>query len=126
MTIAGGRKNGKARPHQPNAANPPVAAFLGQVVAKHGRTTGATTGNVVDVSFDGYVGFGPSGTAWFENQVVVQSANGSFSQPGDSGSLIVDSSGNHPVALLFAGDSLNTLGNPIQDVLKRFGGNVVQ
>lgn len=47
-----------------------------------------------------------------------------FSEPGDSGSLILDSPGTHPVGLLFAGDDSQTVANPIQSVLNRFGATV--
>ena len=47
------------------------------------------------------------------------------SDGGDSGSLVVDIPGGHPVGLLFAGDSLHTLANPIELVLNRFGATVV-
>ena len=100
--------------------NPPSAPAVGQSVRKHGRTTALTTGAVVDTSFDGFVDYGPAGMAWFEDQIVVLNNDAPFSQPGDSGSLIVDDS-RHPVALLFAGDGRYTLGNPINDVLAAFG-----
>jgi len=50
----------------------------------------------------------------FNNQVAIAGAN--FSNSGDSGSLIVDSSNARPIALLYAGSSTGTVGNPIQDV----------
>ena len=40
-----------------------------------------------------------------------------FSAEGDSGSLIVDSGTAEPVALLFAGDAVSTVANPISDDL---------
>src|SRR5207245_7349527 len=40
-----------------------------------------------------------------------------FSAAGDSGSLIVSKSAAHPTALLFAGSSTTTVGNPIGQVL---------
>ncbi len=106
-------------------ANPPTQLSLDQTVAKHGRTTGFTTGTVVDVSFDGYVSYKGAGTAWFENQIVIQGVDGPFSQPGDSGSLILESGTSHPVALLFAGDGQNTLANSIETILSRFGATIV-
>jgi hypothetical protein len=48
--------------------------------------------------------------------VVINSST--FSAGGDSGSLIVTNDANHnPVALLFAGSSTTTIGNPIGQVL---------
>ena len=103
--------------------NPPVAPFLGQTVLKHGRTTGLTHGSVVDVSFDGIVHY-DAGVAYFEDQIVVAGDAGPFSERGDSGSLILDSPDAHPVGLLFAGDDSQTIANPIQSVLNRFGATV--
>ena len=99
---------------------PTAGAFVGQRVLKHGRTTAYTEGTVVDASFDGFVDYGPAGSAWFEDQVVVEGDDDPFSAAGDSGSLIVDDD-RHPVALLFAGDDRHTLGNPIDAVLSAFG-----
>ena len=105
-------------------ANPPVPVFLNQSVAKHGRTTGLTFGTVVDVSFDGNVSIDGQ-VAYFENQIAIAGTYGSFSEVGDSGSLILDNPGSHPVGLLFAGDATHTLVNPIQAVLNRFGATIV-
>ena len=104
-------------------SKPPVASFIGQFVLKHGRTTGLTFGSVVDTSFDGIVRY-DDGVAYFENQIVIAGDAGPFSERGDSGSLILDSPGAHPVGLLFAGDDSQTLANPIQSVLNRFGATV--
>ena len=104
-------------------ANPPVAPFLGQSVVKHGRTTGLTFGSVVDTSFDGNVHY-DGAVAYFEEQIVVAGDAGPFSKPGDSGSLILDTSGPHPVVLLFAGDDSHMIATPIQFVLNRFGATV--
>lgn len=61
----------------------------------------------------------------FTNQVDI--AGGSFSAPGDSGSLIVTQNTADPVALLFAGSDMDSVGNPVSDVLSFFqsGGNAV-
>jgi hypothetical protein len=62
-------------------------------------------------------------TARFVDQIVI--SDGTFSNPGDSGSLVV-TKGNlladrRPVGLLFAGSNMNTIANPIDFVLDRFG-----
>ena len=105
-------------------ANPPIAAFINQSVAKHGRTTGLTFGTVADISFDGNVIFNGN-LAYFEDQIAIVGKYGSFSAAGDSGSLILDNPASHPVGLLFAGDGTHTLANPIQSVLNRFGATIV-
>jgi len=104
-------------------ANPLVTPFLGQLVQKHGRTTGLTFGTVVDISFDGIVHY-EAGIAYFEDQIVIAGDPGPFSERGDSGSIILDTPDAHPVGLLFAGDDSQTIANPIQSVLNRFGATV--
>ncbi|MBI3456986.1 MAG: hypothetical protein HY002_14510 [Candidatus Rokubacteria bacterium] len=99
----------------------PVAASLGQAVQKYGRTTGLTTGTVTGVNATVLIRY-DIGFARFVKQVVVQGTSGSFSAGGDSGSLIVTDDGvNSPVALLFAGSSSSTIGNPIGLVLGALG-----
>ena len=104
-------------------ANPPVAPFVGQSVVKHGRTTGLTFGSVVDTSLDGNVHYN-GGVAYFEDQIVVVGNTGPFSESGDSGSLVLDTSDPHPVGLLFAGDDSQAIADPIRSVLNRFGATV--
>ncbi len=99
-----------------------VEASLGLSVKKEGRTTGVTIGQISEVNVTVvvcYAGFPVcTKSARFVNQFAVA---GSFSAGGDSGSLIVTSSTNNPVGLLFAGSSSRTLGNRIQAVLDYFG-----
>jgi len=57
--------------------------------------------------------------ARFVDQIGI--SDGSFSDGGDSGSLIVtNDAGKNPVGLLFAGSSTRTIANPIDDVLAAF------
>lgn len=100
-------------------------------VAKSGRTTGFTTGAISSVSTTVSVKYptdcgghkGPTFT--FTNQVVINSST--FSAGGDSGSLIVSNNSpncHQPVALLFAGSSTSTIGNPISLVLSRLSASL--
>lgn len=105
-------------------------------VRKYGRTTGNTTGFVVEVNVTVTVCYqarGPFCREWatfydqiaFNDGVIEYDENGNelpdkFSAGGDSGSLIVTGTGNHPIALLFAGSSTRTIGSPIQYVLDAF------
>lgn len=93
-----------------------ATATIGLSVKKCGRTTGLTTGTVTGVNVTVVVNYMPDGYARYDDQV--QFTN--ISDSGDSGSLIVTQSGNQPVALLFAGSSSTTFGNPIQAVLDYF------
>jgi hypothetical protein len=100
-----------------------VAATVGLKVQKYGRTTGLTSGQISAINVSVKVSYGTDAsgnalTALFTGQVYIQ--KGGFSDGGDSGSLIVSSTGN-PVALLFAGSTNSTIGNPISSVLSRFG-----
>jgi hypothetical protein len=101
---------------------------IGLAVEKSGRTTGTTTGTIgsvntsVNVQYQIRCGQGKKYTISYTNQVVINS--NSFSAGGDSGSLIVTSNAacHQPVALLFAGSSSTTIGNPIGEVLTKLGG----
>jgi len=113
----------------------PGTPRVGLAVAKSGRTTGCQQGSIgsintnVSVQYQKNCGSGKKFTIAYTNQVVINSTT--FSAGGDSGSLIVSGScsatgsetngDNAPVALLFAGSSSSTIGNPIQDVVAALG-----
>ncbi len=103
-----------------------VSPSVGLGVAKSGRTTGFTTGTIgsintsVSVQYTKECGGGKKFLVSYTNQVVINSST--FSAGGDSGSLIVTNNASHnPVALLFAGSSSTTIGNPIGEVLTKLG-----
>jgi hypothetical protein len=101
------------------------APAVGLAVQKSGRTTGHTAGTIgsinttVSVRYPKSCGGGGGTLHTFMNQVVINSST--FSAGGDSGSLIVSNNAScpQPVALLFAGSSSSTIGNPISVVLAR-------
>ncbi|HWQ55391.1 MAG TPA: hypothetical protein VN442_17020 [Bryobacteraceae bacterium] len=104
----------------------PANPSIGLLVAKSGRTTGFTTGNIgsintrVKVQYQRGCGIGKKFTVTYSDQIVINSST--FSAGGDSGSLIVtDDSCHNPVGLLFAGSSTTTIANPIQEVLTKLG-----
>jgi hypothetical protein len=115
----------------PPHAGSGVAVVVGRPVAKSGRTTGLTCSTVMatnvtaSVQYQKGCGSGTTFSETFTNQVDV--AGGSFSAPGDSGSLVVTQDTSDPVALLFAGSDQDTVGNPVSQVLNFFasGGNAV-
>jgi len=87
-------------------------------VQKYGRTTGATHGQIsgigarVDVCYDDACTL----IARFVDQIII--SPGTFSDSGDSGSLIVsDDEHRYPIGLLFAGGSSGTIANRIDRVL---------
>jgi hypothetical protein len=106
--------SGVAAPDIVDVGGPPLGiadAQLGMRVIKSGRTSGLTQGVImqidvtVDVQYD-------ARKARFANQIMVTP----FSEPGDSGSLVLDYERN-AVGLLFSGSSLITVVNPIRPVL---------
>jgi len=113
----------------------PGTPRVGLSVAKSGRTTGCQTGTIgsintnVSVQYQKGCGKGKKFVLSYTNQVVINSTT--FSAGGDSGSLIVSGTcsatgsetngDNAPIALLFAGSSSSTIGNPIQDVVSALG-----
>lgn len=103
----------------------PTSASVNMAVQKFGRTTGHTQGTVAEINATISVCYetrGPfmcAAAATFVNQFTIEP--GSFSDGGDSGSLIVtDNSNANPVGLLFAGSDTRTIANPIDPVLNRF------
>lgn len=90
-------------------------------VHKFGRTTGYTVGQVTSIDTDVTVGY-DLGNLTFTGQIIIVGNNGtSFSNAGDSGSLILERGTNKAVGLLFAGSTSHTIANHIDDVLKALG-----
>jgi hypothetical protein len=93
------------------AVSETAEATLGMSIKKMGRTTGFTTGSVIQVDVTSSVSYGAGKTAVFEDQLMA----GAMSQGGDSGSAVV-SADNKLVGLLFAGSTSTTIINRIQNV----------
>ena len=103
------------------------AASLGMMVAKSGRTTGLTCAAVSAIDVDVLVDYfsdcaetAHSMTKTFTNQIAISGT--SFSDAGDSGALVVDSTNAEPVGLFFAGGTdvrgvEHAIANPVSDVL---------
>jgi len=100
------------------------SAEVGQIVQKYGRTTGLTQGEIaeinvtVDVCYQSRGPFKCVKLAHFVDQISI--TPGTFSDGGDSGSLIVTDDSNNPVGLLFAGSTERTIACPIDPILSRF------
>jgi CARDB protein len=101
------------------------SALLNLHVQKFGRTTKLTKGTItgingiVDVCYEVLFIFCVK-SAHYVDQIIIGQA--SFSDGGDSGSLIVtDDADKRPVALLFAGSDTETIANRIDLVLNHFG-----
>ncbi len=109
-----------------------AAPSVGMAVRKQGRTTGLTPGTVtaidvtVDIQYERQCGMTilPR-IARFTGQIMIGPST--FSDSGDSGSLIVEDCSPYPrpVALLFAGSGPNTLANPIGGILSGLGVTMV-
>lgn len=88
-------------------------ATLGMNVIKSGRTTETTAGRVIGIDANVGVNYGPSGVAYFRNQILTTD----MSQGGDSGSLLLSRSDRMATGLLFAGSSTVTVHNNISNVM---------
>ena len=98
-----------------DVGGPPLGATaptLAMRLIKSGRTTGLTQGTVIQFAVTVDVKYGER-TARFANQIMATP----LSQPGDSGSLVMDYERN-AVGLLFSGSDMVTVINPIDLVLK--------
>lgn len=109
------------------ASTTPVTLMPGDLVVKNGRTTNYTQGQVMAINVVNLgVDMGGGLVARFDDQIRIESVNNnSFSEGGDSGSLILRNDG-APGALLFAGSgqggTLNqgmTFANPLDKVLEQ-------
>lgn len=88
-------------------------------VCKMGRTTEFTTGIIQSAFFDVTVGPYQNGrNAFFTNQLRIVGENGqTFSERGDSGSVVIDYETREPLGLLFSGGGVHTNANRLYDVL---------
>lgn len=104
-----------------------ATATVNLPVKKYGRTSRLTTGKVSYLNGTVLVDYS-SGTAQFIKQIIITGDNNSpFSQAGDSGSLVVVSTGadaRKAVGLIFAGSGNVSAANPIGPILSRFGVNI--
>jgi hypothetical protein len=113
-----------AAPPSSTLALPGNVLSANEGVAKSGRRTGLTCSSLqsvsttVSVQYDGSCGGTTAFTATFASQIIIN--GGSFSAPGDSGSLVVTSDTARPVGLLYGGNSTSSSANPIQDVITAF------
>ncbi len=98
-------------------AKPPfrtIDAERDMVVTKRGRTTGKTTGKVIDVDFRIQITYPGVGKLGFTNQVLCER----YTEGGDSGSLVIDTQSGKIVGLHFAGAEQGSVFNPIAWVMK--------
>jgi len=84
---------------------------VGAIVQKTGRTTNYTTGRITAINATVDVGYGGGRVARFFDQIVTTN----ISAGGDSGSLVLTLD-NVAVGLLFAGSSVATIVNQIENV----------
>lgn len=110
------------------------AGAVNMTVAKSGRTTGLTCAGITAISLSVQVSYytncaetSPYYTKTYSDQIAI--AGNEFSDAGDSGSLIVDTSNAEPVGLFFAGgvDSSGVsqgVANPASEVLSELGSQV--
>jgi hypothetical protein len=102
-----------------------LAPRPGMAVTNAGRTTGVTVGTIQAIRVRGVqVNYGTRQQpiiATFDNAITILGEDGApFSDPGDSGSVILDQASGRPVALLFAGDDRTTTACDIAAACTRF------
>ncbi len=110
-----------------------IAASVGQLVKKSGRTTGLTRSSVsglnatISITYENECAGGTAFTKTFTGQILVKNPRSKFLAGGDSGSLMVQDVTTNPkaVGLLFAGSTTIAVANPINSVLSFFGATMV-
>jgi hypothetical protein len=111
-----------ADPNIVDLGSPPAGIIdpqLGMKVFKSGRTSGVTEATITQLDVTADVRYGEQ-TARFAGQIMTTP----FSQPGDSGSLVLDFNRN-AVGLLFSGSSQVSMLNPITQVLTAFDAELI-
>lgn len=99
----------------------------GMKITKVGRTSGKTSGRIVDVNFRTTVNFSGVGIVGFIDQVLCTR----YTEPGDSGALVIDKKSGKAVGLHFSGSAAegdsrgSSIFNPIDEVLKALGVTLV-
>lgn len=93
-----------------------VQGALGMRIQKSGRTTGHTTGEILQVDVTVNVQYGAGQIAQFTDQLLA----GAMSQGGDSGSAVLDEQ-RRLTGLLFAGSDSTTIINRIEHVFGALG-----
>jgi hypothetical protein len=93
-----------------------IPGELGMAIQKSGRTTGLTTGEILQIDVSVNVQYGTGRIARFTDQLMA----GAMSQGGDSGSAVLDEN-NRLVGLLFAGSDTSTVINRIENVFSELG-----
>lgn len=78
-----------------------IKARRGMKITKFGRTSGRTTGQVLDVNFRTTITYPRIGVAGFIDQVLCTR----YTEPGDSGSLVIDKATGKAVGLHFSGSA---------------------
>lgn len=91
-------------------------AGIGDKVQKKGRTTDHTRGELIARNITANIQYGEGKIAAFTGQYAITGSGGPFSQPGDSGSIVLDME-NRVIGLLFAGSDEVTIVNPIGFVM---------
>lgn len=89
-------------------------------VQKTGRTTGHTTGEIIGLGATVWVEYDQQ-TLEFRDQILTSD----MSEPGDSGSLLLNMN-NEVVGLLFAGSASFTVYNPIRYVHSTYGLQIIE
>jgi len=104
--------------HYFRAGATPIAAAVGMLVGKTGRTTQLKSGHITAIGVSVNVNYGGGRVAHFRDQIAIRGTAGDFSAGGDSGSLVWHwAAGLRAVGLLYAGGGGTTFANRIPRVL---------
>lgn len=92
---------------------------LGMVCKKSGRTTGLTKdGEIFILDWSGDIGYSVGNLHFIGQGIIMEDT---WSDGGDSGSVILDQEDDKIIGLLFAGSDTATIFNPIRKVLDALG-----
>lgn len=124
----GGTTNGDQPTDGTPNPGPGVPPTIGRNVAKSGSATGLTCASIlaihvsISVDYQKECNADTKYTVTYQNQIDIPGLG--FSAEGDSGSLIVTQDTADPVGLLYGGSDVDTVANPVADVLAQLADQV--
>jgi hypothetical protein len=104
----------------------PLAPFVFQSVRKHGATTFHTLGVVTGIRETLEFREPGARSLVYEDVFEITGCPGHFSEPGDSGAVVVDALTNRPIGLLVGGRDTRSYLIPIDRILNHFGMRIVR
>jgi hypothetical protein len=102
-----------------------VRGYNGMTVAKSGRTTGVTYGQIIEDDATLAIRYSATTNRTYRHCLVITNRANNFVRPGDSGSLVIEPVDERAVGMIFAGGSRGGIAFHIADLLRIYPNQVM-